>query len=138
MTKQGSSRLGVRRFLKAQLYTLLYLFVHAIFSLYIRIRIAYHAVSNRLVSILKHHYNSPEYIARDVAALKRLPSHLSVILTPETGGKGDALEKLVNEVSEVAAWCAAAGIPTLSVYEKTGKTGLPIRQLRLASLTHEL
>ncbi|KAI1190950.1 Undecaprenyl diphosphate synthase [Nemania serpens] len=120
VTKQGSSRLGVRRFLKAQLYTLLYLFVHAIFSLYIRIRIAYHAVSNRLVSILKHHYNSPEYIARDVAALKRLPSHLSVILTPETGGKGDALEKLVNEVSEVAAWCAAAGIPTLSVYEKTG------------------
>ncbi|KAI1166877.1 Undecaprenyl diphosphate synthase [Nemania serpens] len=120
VTKQDSSRLGVRRFLKAQLYALLYLFVHAIFSLYIRIRIAYHAVSNRLVSILKHHYNSPEYIARDVATLKKLPVHLSVILTLENGGKGDALEKLVNEVSEVAAWCAAAGIPTLSVYEKTG------------------
>ncbi|GAP83464.2 putative di- -cis-decaprenylcistransferase [Rosellinia necatrix] len=118
--KQGSSRLGVRRFLKAQLYALLYLLVHAVFSLCIRIRIAYRAVSNRLVSILKHHYNSPEYIARDVATLKRLPGHLSIILTLENGGKGDALEKLVNEASEVAAWCAAAGIPTLSVYERTG------------------
>lgn len=120
MRKQESSRFGVRRFLKAQLYALLYLFIHAIFSLYIRIRMAYHAVSNRLVAILKHHYNSPEYIARDVATLKRLPEHLSVILTLENGGKGDALEKLVNEVSEVAAWCTAAGIPKLSVYEKTG------------------
>ncbi|KAI0911798.1 Undecaprenyl diphosphate synthase [Ustulina deusta] len=114
------SRFGVRRFLKAQLYAFLYLFIHAIFSLYIRIRIAYHAVSNRLVAILKHHYNSPEYIARDVATLERLPVHLSIILTLENGGKGDALEKLVNEVSEVAAWCTAAGIPKLSVYEKTG------------------
>ncbi|KAJ2985744.1 hypothetical protein NUW58_g5367 [Xylaria curta] len=118
--KRDSSRLGIRKFLKAQFYALLYLIIHAIFSLYIRIRIAYHAVSNRLVAILKHHYNSPEYIARDVAALKKLPRHLSIILTLENGGKGDALEKLVNEVSEVAAWCAAAGIPTLSVYEKTG------------------
>ncbi|KAI1178748.1 Undecaprenyl diphosphate synthase [Nemania sp. FL0916] len=118
--KQGSSRLGVRRFLKAQLYALLYLFVHAVFSVYIRIRIARHAVSNRLVAILKHHYNSPEYIARDVADLKKLPEHLSIILTLENAGKGDALEKLVNEASEVAAWCAAAGIPKLSVYERTG------------------
>ncbi|KAI2629043.1 Undecaprenyl diphosphate synthase [Xylaria nigripes] len=118
--KQSSSRFGVRTFLKSQLYALLYLFVHAIFSLYIRIRIAYRAVSNRLVAILKHHYNSPEYIARDVADLKRLPNHLSIILILENGGKGDALEKLVNEVSEVAAWCAAAGILQLSVYERTG------------------
>ncbi|KAI8952121.1 Undecaprenyl diphosphate synthase [Xylaria longipes] len=117
--KQGSSRFGIRRFLKAQLYALLYLFIHAIFSLYIRIRSAYRAVSSRLVSILKHHHNSPEYIARDVATLGRLPMHLSIILTLENG-RGDALEKLVNEVSEVAAWCAAAGIHTLSVYEKTG------------------
>ncbi|KAI0877615.1 Undecaprenyl diphosphate synthase [Hypoxylon argillaceum] len=118
--KQDSSRFGVRKLLKTQIYTLLYLFTHALFSLYIRIRIAYHAVSNRLVAILKHHYNSPEYIARDVATLKRLPEHLSIILTLENGGKGDALEKLVNEVAEVTAWCAAAGIPKLSVYEKTG------------------
>ncbi|KAI0391800.1 Undecaprenyl diphosphate synthase [Xylariaceae sp. FL0594] len=118
--KQDSSRFGIRRFLKAQFYALVYIIVHAVFSLYIRVRIAYHAVSIRLVSILKHHYNSPEYIARDVGVLNKIPKHVSIILTLENDGKRDALEKLVNEVAEVAAWCAAAHIPRLSVYEKTG------------------
>ncbi|KAI8632349.1 Undecaprenyl diphosphate synthase [Xylariaceae sp. FL1651] len=118
--KQETSHFGIRKFLKAQFYAFLYLFIHAIFSLYIRIRIAYHAISNYGWSILKHHYNSPEYIQRDVGTLNKLPKHLSVILTLESGGKGDALEKIVNEVSEVAAWCAAARIPRLSVYERTG------------------
>lgn len=34
------------------------------------------------------------------------------------GGAG--LEVLVDEVAEIAAWCACVGIPMLSVYEKTG------------------
>jgi len=52
--------------------------------------------------------------------LNRVPQHVSIILTLENDGKRDALEKLVNEVADVAAWCAAAHIPRLSVYEKTG------------------
>lgn len=40
----------------------------------------------------------------------------------EDGGRGGAgLEALVDEVAEIAAWCACAGIPTLSVYEQTGR-----------------
>ncbi|KAI1818441.1 Undecaprenyl diphosphate synthase [Poronia punctata] len=120
VTKRASSHFGIRRFLKAQFYALFYIIIHAIFSLYIRVRIAYRAVSNRVVAVLKHHYNSPEYIARDVGALNKLPKHVSIILTLENDGKRDALEKLVNEVAEVAAWCAASRIPRLSVYEKTG------------------
>ncbi|XXG94614.1 Exocyst complex component 5 [Hypoxylon texense] len=82
---------------------------------------SYHAVSLRILSILKHHHNTPDYIRRDVSTLKRLPKHVSVILTLEDGGRaGDALEKLANEASEVAAWCASAGIPRLSIYERTG------------------
>ncbi|KAI0164855.1 Undecaprenyl diphosphate synthase [Xylariaceae sp. FL1272] len=119
-TRKSTARFGVRRLVKTQFYVLLYVCIHAVFSLYIRLRIAYHAVSNRISSILGHHYNSPEYIQRDIASLKRLPKHLSVILTLENGGRGDALEKLVNELSEIAAWSAAAGIPQLSIYEKSG------------------
>jgi dehydrodolichyl diphosphate syntase complex subunit NUS1 len=45
-----------------------------------------------------------------------------VILKLEDGAKGGAgLEALVDEVAEVAAWCACVGIPKLSVYERTGK-----------------
>lgn len=57
----------------------------------------------------------------DVKALRRLPEHLSVVLKLEDGGRGGAgLETLVDEVAEIAAWCACVGIPTLSVYENTG------------------
>ncbi|KAI2640471.1 Undecaprenyl diphosphate synthase [Hypomontagnella submonticulosa] len=119
--KHETSHFGIRKFLRSQLYLLLYIFVHAIFSVYIRIRVAYHAVSLRILSILKYHHNTPDYVRRDVSTLKRLPKHVSVILTLEDGGRaGDALEKLVNEVAEVAAWCASAGIPRLSIYERTG------------------
>lgn len=45
-----------------------------------------------------------------------------MILKLEKGGRGGAgLEALVDEVAEVAAWCACTGIPMLSVYERTGR-----------------
>ncbi|KAI1489538.1 Decaprenyl diphosphate synthase-like protein [Biscogniauxia mediterranea] len=119
--KKDAGRFGLRKFLKSQLYVFLYSFVHAIFSLYLRIRVAYHVVTNQILSILKYHHNTPDYIRRDVSTLSRLPRHLSVILTLEEGGRGvNVLEKLINEAAEVAAWCASAGIPRLSIYEKTG------------------
>ncbi|KAI2629776.1 Undecaprenyl diphosphate synthase [Hypoxylon sp. NC1633] len=119
--KNEKSHFGIRKFLRSQIYILLYIFVHAIFSVYIRIRTAYHAVSLQILSIIKYHHNTPDYIRRDVSTLRRLPKHVSVILTLEDGGRaGDALEKLVNEAAEVAAWCTSAGIPRLSIYERTG------------------
>jgi dehydrodolichyl diphosphate syntase complex subunit NUS1 len=45
-----------------------------------------------------------------------------VILKVEDAGRG-GLEALVDEVAEIAAWCACVGIPTLSVYERTGMFG---------------
>jgi dehydrodolichyl diphosphate syntase complex subunit NUS1 len=73
------------------------------------------------LAILYYHHRTPELIQKDVKGLSRLPEHLSVILKLEDGGRGGAgLEALVDEVAEIAAWCACAGIPTLSVYEQTG------------------
>lgn len=61
-------------------------------------------------------------IQKDVKRLNKVPKILSVILKVEDDGKGGAeLERLVNEVAEVSAWCASAGIPVLNIYEKTGK-----------------
>ncbi|KAK3336868.1 Decaprenyl diphosphate synthase-like protein [Cercophora scortea] len=114
-------RFGLRRFLKNQLHLLVFTIIHTIFSLYIKTRQAIHAISNRIYSVLHYHHHTPEYIERDVKGLGRLPKHLSVILTLEDDGRGGAaLERLVNEVSDVAAWCASAGIPQLSIYEKSG------------------
>jgi dehydrodolichyl diphosphate syntase complex subunit NUS1 len=57
-----------------------------------------------------------------VKSLSRTPHHLSVILGLEDGERdGIGLEKIMNEVGEIAAWSSCVGIKTLSVYEKTGK-----------------
>ena len=120
--REKKSRLGVRRFLKSQFHLLVYVIIHAFFSLYIRIRQAYHAVVNRIYSVYHHHHRTPELIQQDVKALGRLPKHLSVVLTLEDHGRrGAGLERLVNEAAEIAAWCASAGIPQVSIYEKSGR-----------------
>ncbi|KAK3994983.1 Decaprenyl diphosphate synthase-like protein [Cladorrhinum sp. PSN332] len=114
-------RIGVRRFLRRNFHLFVFTAIHFFFSIYIRARQAYHAVSDRVYSLFQHHHHSPELILKDVKDLKRLPTHLSVILTLEDQGRGGAaLEKLLNEASDIAAWCASAGIPQLSIYEKTG------------------
>jgi hypothetical protein len=111
----------VRRFLRRQYHVLVFALIHIFFSVYIRIRQAYHAVANRIYSVYYHHHRTPELIRRDVKGLRRLPKHLSVILTLEDQRRsGAGLERLMNEVTDVAAWCASAGIPQLSIYEKTG------------------
>lgn len=119
--REKKSRLGVRRFLRTQLHLLVYTIIHFFFSLYIRFRQAYHAVVNRIYSVHHYHHRTPELIQGDVKGLRQLPKHLSVILTLEDHGVGGAgLERLVNEAADIAAWCASAGIPQLSIYEKTG------------------
>lgn len=111
----------MRRFLRAQLHLLVFTIIHAFFSLYIRTRQVCHTVANRIYSVYHYHHRTPELIQSDVKSLRKLPRHLSVILTLEDHIRGGAgLERLVNEAAEIAAWCASAGIPELSIYEKTG------------------
>jgi dehydrodolichyl diphosphate syntase complex subunit NUS1 len=116
--KKPPRRKPVRTFLKSQIHLLLYHLIHLVFSIYIRIKQTYHAIADRILAILYYHHRTPELIQKDVKGLSRLPEHLSVILTldDERGG----LEGLMDEVSELSAWCASAGIPVLSVYERTG------------------
>ncbi|KAL3427598.1 di-cis-decaprenylcistransferase [Phlyctema vagabunda] len=115
------SRLGVREFLKNQVHALCYGIIHTVFSIYVRFRLAYHAVKDRILAVLYYHHRTPELIQKDVKGLSRLPEHLSVILKLEDGARGSAgLEALVDEAAEIAAWCACAEIPMLSIYESSG------------------
>lgn len=111
----------IRNLIKTQFAILIYALTQFFFGLYVRTRIAYHAVSERILSILYYHHRTPELIRKDVRHLSKLPQHLSVILTlsPEDANS-TGLEKLLNDVAEISAWCASAGIPALSIYERTG------------------
>ncbi|KAK2734789.1 di-cis-decaprenylcistransferase [Colletotrichum kahawae] len=114
-------RFGLRRALRQKLHLFIYTVIHAIFSLYIRIRQAWHLVCYHVSSVMFYHHRTPEYIERDVVGLKKKPKHLSVILKTEEGGRhGAELERLVGEAAEIAVWCVCAKIPVLTVYERTG------------------
>jgi dehydrodolichyl diphosphate syntase complex subunit NUS1 len=95
--------------------------MHAIFSLYIRLRQVWHLLGYRISSVFFYHHRTPALIQRDVKRLAKKPRHLSVILTSEGGGRrGGDLERLINETADIAVWCACADIPVLSVYERSG------------------
>lgn len=108
----------IRTFLKSQIHHLTYALIHIVFGIAVRLLQAYHAVVDRVFAIVYHHHRTPELIRKDVRGLKRLPQHLSTILTLRK--EDDALAVLMDEVAELAAWSSCAGIPQLSVYEKTG------------------
>lgn len=111
----------IQAFLKQQVHLLVFLLMHTLFSVYIRIRQTYHVLIDRVFAILYYHHRAPELIRQDVKNLSRVPEHLSVILELKGKERGTAgLEALMDEVAEISAWCSCVGIPTLSVYEKTG------------------
>lgn len=109
-------------FVRSSLYALIFGVIHFLFSIYIRFRRAYRNVKGRVLGVLYYHHRTPELIQRDVKSLSKLPRHLSIILElQENSQHGAALESLVNDVCECAAWSACAGVPQLSIYERTGE-----------------
>ena len=112
----------MRPALRHGIYLLLFTVIHAIFSVYVRVRQVYRAIVDRILAVVYYHHRTPEFIQRDVKSLSKVPRHLSVILElrDDGGGSGDRLETLVNEACEVAAWSACAGVSMLSIYERTG------------------
>lgn len=120
--RRKTRKTPVRSFLKSQTHYLTYAITHIIFGIVVRLLQAYHAVVDRIFAIVYHHHRTPELIRKDVKNLKRLPQHLSTILTLRK--EDDALAVLMDEVAELAAWSSCSGISQLSVYEKSGMNGL--------------
>lgn len=118
---QRRSRLGVRRFIKNQIFVFVFALMHGIFSLYIKSRQTWHGVSYQISSILYYHHATPQYIRRDIMGLTKRPKHLSTILKTEGNHRAkNDLDRLIEETAELATWCACAEIPMLSIYEKSG------------------
>ncbi|KAJ5768789.1 hypothetical protein N7520_003348 [Penicillium odoratum] len=116
--RQKTRKTPIRTFVKSQIHHLTYALTHIIYGIIVRLLQAYHAVVDRIFAVVYHHHRTPELIRKDVRGLKRLPQHLSIILTLRT--EDDALAVLMDEVAELTAWSSCAGISQLSIYEKTG------------------
>ncbi|MCJ1352338.1 MAG: hypothetical protein MMC33_002322 [Icmadophila ericetorum] len=137
-SKSASKTRSVRGFLGNQIQMLFYAIIHTLFSLYVRFRQAYNAIYSRILTILYYHHRTPELIQKDVKGLSRLPQHLSVILELEEERGEAGVDGLLDDLAELSAWCASAGIPTLSVYEKTGilKNCIPATHRAVAAKLH--
>ncbi|KAF2480487.1 Decaprenyl diphosphate synthase-like protein [Neohortaea acidophila] len=125
----------VRPAIRHAIHSLIFTIIHVFFSVYIRLREAYHAVVNQIFTVLYYHHRTPELIKKDMKNLSKVPKHLSVILQQSpAGGDKDSLETLMNDACEIAAWTASAGIPVLSIYERTGilKHSLPHLHRRIS------
>lgn len=116
------SILGVRKFIKNQLFVLVFALMHGIFSLYIKVRQAWNIVCYQTSSVLYYHHATPQYIEKDVVGLAKKPKHLSAVLRSEANRVNADLDRLIDETAELATWCACAKIPMLSIYEKTGQS----------------
>lgn len=114
------SRFGLRKLLKTQLHLFIFTVMHSIFSLYMKLRKAWHTVSYSVRSVMFYHHRTPELIENDVRGLGKKPKHLSAVLEVEEEGRATELERLVGEAADIAVWSACAGIPTLSIYERSG------------------
>lgn len=116
-----AKRKPIRTFVRTRFYQLLYVVILALFGLYIRLRQAYHAVVDRILAVLFYHHRTPDWIRRDIQGLNKVPEHLSVILSlDEERLQPSGLEGLLNDVGDLVAWCASAGIPMISIYERKG------------------
>ncbi|GAB7364487.1 hypothetical protein MBLNU230_g5297t1 [Neophaeotheca triangularis] len=136
---------SIRSTLAHLLHLFLFWSIHLVFDLYLRLRKLKNALLDRAQAVLYHHHRTPELIKRDVGGLKKVPQHLSVVLSLESSSKSqnrsetgayeievgdgmggvleedsEAVERLVADVAEIAAWCTCAGIGFLSVYERSG------------------
>jgi dehydrodolichyl diphosphate syntase complex subunit NUS1 len=106
----------------ARIHQLLHVVILSLFGLYIRLRQAYHAVIDRVLAVLFYHHRTPDWIRKDIQGLNKMPEHLSVILSlDEERLQPSGLESLLNDVGDLAAWCASAGIPMISIYERKGE-----------------
>ncbi|KAK7183453.1 hypothetical protein DPSP01_010560 [Paraphaeosphaeria sporulosa] len=119
--------------------TVLHIVLHAViafvFSIFFRFRRSWRLFSYKVRGVLRHHHHTPEWIVNDVKNVEQLPKHISVVLEhrDDDEDQGTAgLEGLVQDACEIAAWTASAGIPLLSIYERTGVLKNYVPQLHAA------
>lgn len=108
---------------RSVLHIVLHAIISFIFSIFFRFRRSWRLFSYKVRGLLRHHHHTPEWIVNDVKNVEQLPKHISVVLEhrDDDQDQGNAgLEGLVQDACEIAAWTASAGIPLLSIYERTG------------------
>lgn len=89
-------------------------------SLYSFAALIYHRSQIQWFKFNASQDQSPQKINRDISSLPKMPGHLAAVLKFDESAKNGTLEALVQQVGQLACWCAGAGIPALTIYERQG------------------
>ncbi|VVT47349.1 uncharacterized protein SAPINGB_P001667 [Magnusiomyces paraingens] len=92
-----------------------------VFSLYRFGGYIYHRLMIRWLTITYHQNRTPELIQRDVANFTKIPRGIGAVLTlHDSGDEGGGVDGLLEQASDLAAWCIGTSIEFLVLYERTG------------------
>lgn len=96
------------------LYSSLLLAIHSGHLIYVTVRGILSKTYDLLTGFILTS-SSKELIKSDISTLNKIPSHLAVIVSEHD------LERLINDVADLAAWSVCSSIPILTIYEAKGE-----------------
>lgn len=119
-TTTKTARKTAWQFIEHQFFYLILSFLYLILMVSRFWTHEYYRLRLRWINLSSHHNRTPELIRQDVLSLKKIPRHVAAILRLREGEEGGGLDGLLEQTSDLAAWCLGAEIEELTVYERTG------------------
>lgn len=92
-----------------------------VFSVYRYAGYVYHRLNIRWLTVTYHQNRTPELIQRDVSNFTKIPRGIGAVLTlKDSNEEGGGVDGLLEQASDLAAWCIGTSIELLVLYERSG------------------
>lgn len=92
----------------------------------------YHRVQLRWLTVTYHQNRTPELIQQDVSNFKKIPSGIGAVLhLKNRNEEGGGVDGLLEQASDLSAWCLGADIDFLILYERSGVLkSIPVSEIQ--------
>lgn len=96
-------------------------FLFLLFSVYRFMGYVYNRVQIRWLTITYHQNRTPELIQQDVSSFKKIPRGIGAVLSLKgSSEEGGGVDGLLEQASDLSAWCIGSSIEFLILYERSG------------------
>lgn len=91
------------------------------YSVFRALQYAYNRLRLRILGLAYSPAQLPQLVRQDVVALSKLPNHIAAMLTLKAEDEdGGGLDGLLRDAAEVCTWTICAGVPELTLFERSG------------------
>lgn len=117
----NEKNLSINKMISKYFFAILMQIFYILFGAYVSLQSIYHRIQLRYLSVTYHQNRSPELISQDVSKFTKIPRIIGAVLRyKDSNEEGGGLEGLLNETSDLAAWCIGSSIEGLIIYERRG------------------